>query len=750
MKMISLSRTAVSLSSLVAMLLALAVLAHGAFASGPESALLNLLDQNEEERERRLRALEIGDFDELNDGLQGAQLKLMLNETQLGVNGLEIIIRNLYCTQINLGDINTNYTVFVNSTTNVETLAYTIRIFPFDMQCFAEYSYNFGFLLQGSGSFETSAKKNEVEARINLFGSSSSFEESPPNKAEVQSCQTIVRTDGNVAFKADQQNDFVDDAFNLFKQPISTFIDSAAASVVCEQIGKLGDTMFAEILNTTDTVLATWLPPLNASWTDPLLAETLFQPNDPDLTLLDFQQNNSDTDINIFGNESITSVADLFAQILDRANEYLSTVQADEDTGRQDLGINLFLQKYVLDENGTLDLTSTESMADALLLFDTENAFSKTQIRLNRLRLTGLDSLTAFNAFVPVGKHTLGNIVAWEQLSLQVGLTIDSEPSSLEDSILYMPNPVKISENITISINFTNVNLQLSVFVPINEAKFDELTLGTLLDPIGSLPCFLSVVEDLQVSGLDVTTDDMTPPALDGFSSLGLDRVLSNFAEAIFVAYKPSLLRAMPGIFQGPARRALNDLFSDRSRTCEGSIQTGSEGSYIDLRDLILSPAEALTVGGTGQAPYGTIVSSVYGLLKRSFFAEDPSTPGLSSLNGKVISPFAESQSGSPGRFLFPGSIFNVDQDVDIGGFKAGIQLGVSDLFINNIDTLGAPVTLLQPVNGEAHLLSNDATLGLGRPLEIGFNLFMGLFGEGKPLDGASFVCCYLFNVALL
>ena len=80
---------------------------------------------------------------------------------------------------------------------------------------------------------------------------------------------------------------------------------------------------------------------------------------------------------------------------------------------------------------------------------------------------------------------------------------------------------------------------------------------------------------------------------------------------------------------------------------------------------------------------------------------------------------------------------------------KAGVKLVVSDIFINNLDTVGTPLTLLDPVSGEANLLNNDATVGLGRPLELGFRLFLGLYGEGESLENvvvggvaAATVCC--------
>lgn len=731
------------------------------------------------DHERVLRLLEIGDFEALNEMFEGTEIRL--DDADLGRDGLSLKLREFYCSSIHLGDLTTSYTTFVNETTGQDTLAYSFRAFPFDMNCFGEYTVEFLFL-KISGSFDAYTDDNEVAAQVDLI-SPTQFGVAPPSRAVVKSCDTVIRTDGNVRFDGDLRQ-----VLNLAKELISDFIDVQAAKIVCGELYKWDDTFFADLLNVTDTHLVEWLPPLNTTWTDTLLAERSFAYDDESVVLLDFQSQDEDADA-IDGTNTVTtanattdeteeestSVGDLFVQLLNQADEYLGTVSVDEETGAEDLGINLVLRELFLDENGALDLSLDEldvrgedadgdSPPNAIL--DTHDTIAHIVILMRGLRLTGLDTLTIFNPFETTGKHTLSNQMAWENLSVEADLTIDIQPSSLEDSILVNPNPVSVVEDITISIDLANVDMNLSLFLPVNEAKFEGLTLGSLLDSDALLACFLSALEDLQVSGLDAGIVDMTSPVLDGFISEGIDRVLSNLAEGIFVAYKPTLLRAIPGIFQGPLRAALKERILGGS----GSLFAVGDASEcvpmvppegpIDFREFLLGGEEASNLGAAGDERYGNVGSILYGFVED--FLVDPGSDGLPAINEVLVRPFTETQSGVAGTVLWEDALFEFsttkedgdDEDggddadatgralqqvgeldnEDVDGFRFNVSVG--NLRISNIDTIVQPLELLEMTNSPT-ILRNTISMGniTDRPLSVGFRIGMGFKDSYTEID---------------
>ena len=609
------------------------------------------------------RRVAIGDFEAINTLLEGASI--VLPPSKLQDNGLELNIDTIYCTDIHLGDLNTNYTIGVNAL-GQDTLFYTLRAFPFDMNCFADYSFTFGFFFSGSGRFEAFTDNNEVTAHVDLI-SPSQFAVAPPNRAEVPFCQSVIRTDGNINF---EDGGLLDGILNLgiVKDLISNLIDSEAADILCGEIEVLGDTLFADLLNSTTFMFDEWLPPLPTDWTDPLFAEDNFVAPDG-VTLLDFQQqDNSDN------SSSTSSVGDLFVSLLDEADEFFGEIVTDEETGETDLGINFFLRDLFLDENGALDLSLDElqaeldgaAAADDGALLDTHDTLTQTSVLVDAVRLQGLDTLQAFNPFVMTGKHTIGNQFVWNSLALEIDLTLDVKPSSLDDSILQNANPeANLVEQFTISFDFNNLNVDFALFLPINEAKFEALTLGSLLDSENILPCFVSSLEALEVAGLDVFILDITPPVMEGFVSPGIGRVLSQLADAVFAAYRPTILRAVPGLFQGPIRDVLQSGLIDGGLFGTVGGGDGSEcpntpppTGNVDFRDLFLDPEQALILGGSGEEPYGDVGSLIYGLLLDGL--EDAGEDGTPKINEMLIRPFTKEQSGQEGVLRFNDTLIEV------------------------------------------------------------------------------------------
>jgi hypothetical protein len=248
-------------------------------------------------------------------------------------------------------------------------------------------------------------------------------------------------------------------------------------------------------------------------------------------------------------------------------------------------------------------------------------------------------------------------------------------------------------------------------------------------------------MSSIEIAGLDVSLADLSVPALDGFISPGIDRVLSQLAEAGFAIFKPTILRAIPYVFQVSVRDILKTKVIDKvlktddeSKCPKNKLLSGSEGEipFIDLRDLIVKAPDALLLGGSGEAPYGTLISTAVDFLNKKFFGPDPDTE-LSLINKKVLLTLTEAQSGTPGSLFFPGELINQDNRVNAGGLDARIQIRANDAYIHNLDTVGSPLTLLKPVNGSAFLLDNNATAGSRRPLILGIRLFFGMYGgDGK------------------
>lgn len=211
-----------------------------------------------------------------------------------------------------------------------------------------------------------------------------------------------------------------------------------------------------------------------------------------------------------------------------------------------------------------------------------------------------------------IGKHTLQNSFHLDYITVELDLTVTVKASSKEDSIIEVADPnKKVTETIHIDFGVDDLNIGLAVLMAIDEVKLKSLEVGGILTSGNLLACFVSTMHELAVSGLNVTVGNLRDPVLSGFISPGIDRIVSEAAEAVFLMYESTFLKALPAMFQGPFRDILqdevlaSDLFTQGS--CTWLLQEATMAEYIDFRDLLLSPENAKALGGSGDEPYGNI-----------------------------------------------------------------------------------------------------------------------------------------------
>ena len=164
------------------------------------------------------RALVIGDFVRFNELFADAVLKLP--DASVSSGQLDLTIRNLICTDINVGDIVLDYSI-IEDNIPTQSLALTVTATPFAMNCFADYDYQFVFL-SGTGTFEAVTSDNTVNTRIDL-NSPNGFRTEPPETADVEYCSATINA-VDVTF----QGGTVAAVLNLFEDLVNGVIEQQA------------------------------------------------------------------------------------------------------------------------------------------------------------------------------------------------------------------------------------------------------------------------------------------------------------------------------------------------------------------------------------------------------------------------------------------------------------------------------------------------------------------------------------------
>ena len=679
------------------------------------------------------RLLALGDFKEFNDLFANAVVNLP--DVDVSRSGLNLRLRNMYCQNISVGDIQTNFTVTPpqqSNNTNGQASAIVMGFFvnPFDFLCVADYSYSFTFF-RGSGKMTARARDSQANLKVNVT-SPTSFAQKPPNETNVVSCDTRIEIydmsfeGGVVARVLDLLEDLVDDV-----------VENNVEDKICDEMDQI-EGVLNGFLSKTFEQISPYLQTIPESLADPLAVErSLVVPDE--VELLNLQDDPELSDLLARGLDAADKM--LAEQVEDTAKPYV-----DGQTPSTDLGINVMLRKRFLEADGSFLLNMTE-LPDGVsfnrTLYEGHDRLTQSQIILDAVRIFGLDSLQTFNPLNLIGNFTIGNDLEWKYLNIEIDLTVQIKPSAREDALLLDPDPVEVKEQIQVSFGFNDVSVGASFLLAIDRQNLGDLELASVLDSKNLFSCFLSTLFDFQVSGLDFKVGSIDDPVLSGFVSPGIDRVVSTFVEATFIMYEPTFLRSLPHFFQDDVRRliqekAIKPALSDES-VVECPLVIWPEGS-IDFRDLLLQPEEASQLGGLGTEPYGDLVSQAYELLvdRLTEIGED----GLPKINEMLLRSWTLDQSGVEGDLSFPSPLFTfarneISSDV-FSNVVDRFEFRLSDVQVSNLDTISSPLELLKP-SSRSSILTNAITIGnisnatsTEDLLTVSLRLFMSLEGSSS------------------
>ncbi len=653
------------------------------------------------------------DFDRLNQLLETVSINIeddMAISEKIGFITLDMVVDKLVCRDFRIGDISISHSTEADDLTSTNTIDVDVALNGIDAVCEIEYSYEYG-LLDGTAKAEIVTNGNAAATSITFV--TSNQDEKFSVTSSVPGCAVNVEI-SDVNFI---DPDFVSSVVEFVIDPLKDTIEKEIESFACSQLSTTGTTFLNEDLFTM----------LNERLVD------FATSGDADAT--DATSLESDYDLSKalnFRDISETLIGSLFERGLDQLDELFGSSGVNGD----ELGINNLLRLYILDENGALVLDTSGVLGRDGSRFELHDKLTKTIISLEEVRIYGLDTLTKFDPMVVVGDRTLRNEFSWNSLNIEIDAVLDIQSSSLEGAMLKQDinsEQNAIVEEVTIQIGAENIDVVASLFALIDVDSLSRFTIGSVLsltnteDYTWVIPCLMSAVQELKFVDLSVSPQQISVPRLDGFIDDGIDRIISNLAEIAFEMYHDYLVNdILPMAMQNTVRTLANDVLGktleDRSSNSDAcpkfeNVTIADIGSYVDFREFFGS-----TNATKRSNEYGTLPSMLWHVMERELLEEDPTT-GMPKINEVLIETLTKGQSGTEGTLLFTGDgddVFNIRQRINFGGLDATIQLGASDVKIENLDTVMSPLVLLQPVPTEAYFLRNNFNVGMeDRPLKL-------------------------------
>jgi len=406
---------------------------------------------------------------------------------------------------------------------------------------------------------------------------------------------------------------------------------------------------------------------------------------------------------------------------IEELNSYLGGDQEDlgGPNGSTDLGANILVRSLLLDEHQKF-----------IMKFD-EVSFGQgsTVLKIEELRVGGIDSFTKFTIFDDIAPQTLLNTFALEELSIELDISILSASSSLKHN-----RRGEEIETMTLSFSLSDITVSVAALLAIDVDRLGALQLGSMMDIEQLLPCLLTTAQNIELTELSVEVSSFDGLNVVGFLSQSLKQILSETNEMLYLNYGNVVLDAIPKVFDVTVRTILNNWASyylnmDEAQACPSPTSQGTL-KYIDFRDLLLPKERSKELGGSGEEPYGDILRKTADFINGNLLKIDE-TDGTAAINGFLIEPLTQSQSGEAGTLRFNGNILDAGSNIDIGGFQANLGLKVSNARIESLDTVGYPLSILDPIADLAHVLNNTVSIGVGgRPLRFAATILFFLNGD--------------------
>jgi hypothetical protein len=618
----------------------------------------------------------MGDFDSFNAVLDDLSFPLPNQTITQDVAGstLSIDLIGLVCSGLNIGDVQVSYQ-------ETETLNITLNVLNADISCQTQYYYRYLFF-SGGGTGYITTQDNNATLNLSLTSDADSLMQEPPS-VSIVSCDSTVNVadlqlDGNGA-------GIVAEIINALEFALKDLVASQIKTFLCQEVSSLQTVLQSGLDNLYD-VLSLDLPE-----TDPLDAEKAL---DQTVDWLDFLNPTS-------------WLENAFVMLFDQA---------------QDLLVNNIdaLWANLLDDDGSL-LVDTQALGietQTIPSFLGDFTFG-----LESVRIFGLDTMNVTNLTV-IGASTLA-----------AQLSVGSVRVELDSTFALKAGDQQYSENPVVSIELDDISVQLSVLVAVDEGELGDVALGSILRE--NWECLLQAVKKFAVTQLEVEVTAQEP-TVTGINSPGLDRLVQDAASQMFDTYGSVLNTALPMWIEAAMMELNLTLPSPEETNCTALGDLADDREFIDFRDLFLTPNTSVAYGGSGLAPYGSLVAPVKGYI--ASVLSNSST--LSNLLDMVIAPLTKSGGASFARsssdvLVWKTPLINFSGGIEIGGLDADIAVLVDELKVENLNTL-SNATVLDPVRGQPHWLNNSVSLGMSKPLRLSARVLFELKVSDDPNETVS------------
>lgn len=390
---------------------------------------------------------------------------------------------------------------------------------------------------------------------------------------------------------------------------------------------------------------------------------------------------------------------------------------------------SLIMSPVVDKLSGGLDLRANvlirEWLDGGILHIDLENLTFENEdigigLVMKQIKIIGLDSIVEGNVLNAIGARTISNTLKFQMLRAELVVGFDIESNN---------------DEATISFEINDVDVDTSLLLAASLEEFGTIKVGSVLSLMNIIPCLVPKLHTVDLTQLLLNPAIFNDPNISGFLSESKEEILRNSTRQFFQSFEDDIITAIPKIMDGTVRKVLNQIlyeFLTQEDVYCSHISEVTPSGVVDFRDFLLSEEDSKALGGNGDSPYGDTIRLAFQALQDSL---NKNNAKEESVLNNMIQSFTRDQSNVNGSLIFPGEIFNYTGTTTVSNWDVSVVARASNIRIENLDSVGQPLELLQPVYGQASVLNNTISMGTGQePLRIVATLFFSFF-DGNEMN---------------
>lgn len=248
--------------------------------------------------------------------------------------------------------------------------------------------------------------------------------------------------------------------------------------------------------------------------------------------------------------------------------------------------INELLRDFYLDDSGVL----------AFDLSHVSLGGNDFELSLVEIRLKYLDTLSEADILDMVGPQTIRNVIQMRRVRGELDFTVRIGT----DTILPL----------TVHMELEDIDAAFSILLAVNKDVLGDIELGQLLFRENIMKCFFAAMPEVSTTELDFSAARISSFGLEGVGEQAA--VLESVTSLVLDLYGERVAELMQPFFGTTIRAILNNWFEymvqQKFETgCPLAAVTPTDRPAVDLRDLLLSEANAKSFGASGTSPYGDL-----------------------------------------------------------------------------------------------------------------------------------------------